>query len=258
MTDLFDQQLRIKRRDRAANDAVDFLHVRVFEDMVERLSMVRRSFDRVLVLGCISSSLAKQIRARFAQVHFIEPAPRLAARLGADVGSDVSLAIEPGSIDLLLSFNTPAESGDPAETLLRMQLALSPGGLCLGALVGADSLPALREAMRAADDVAGKARPHVHPRLDPGSMTRLLAAADFADPVVDIDRVDIRYPDFRRLVKDLRGMAATNMLAARGAPLSCAAAKAASAAFASRAVDGKTTESIELVHFAAWRSEDNR
>lgn len=256
MSQLFDQDLRRMRRDRAARTGtVDFLHLRVLEDMIERLAMIRRTFERVLVLGCPSTRIADAIRAAFDHVEFVEPSERLARHIGTAAQSDAPLDVDPGDFDLVLSFNGVAEADDPLEHLLRLRFALADGGLCLGALVGGDSLPALRASMRAADAVSGTAAPHVHPRLDPGGLTMLLGQAGFSEPVVDVDRVEVRYGTFDRLVADLRAMAATNMLAGRSRkPLNRAARQAAVGSFAAAAApDGKTSETIDILHFAGWQ-----
>lgn len=256
MPDLFDQELRLQRRNRAARLGVeDFLHRRALDDMIERLSMIRRSFDRVLVLGCLSRRTAEEIRSMFANVDLIEPAPVLAAQLDATCGSDVALAVEPGSYDIVLSLGTLAESNDPLETLLRMRLALAPGGLLLGTLTGGDSLPSLREAMRAADGHSGAARPHVHPRIDPAGLTQLLAQTGLREPVVDVDHVEVRYPAFDKLIDDLRRMAASNFLGERDPkPLTRQERDQARSAFSAKsASDGKTSETFDLLHFAGWQ-----
>ena len=55
-------------------------------------------------------------------------------------------------------------------------------------------------------------------------------------PVVDVDRVSVAYPDFDKLVDDLRRMAATNILSARSRrPLGRAARDAAREEFARKA-----------------------
>jgi hypothetical protein len=72
-------------------------------------------------------------------------------------------------------------------------------------------------------------------------------------PVVDVDRVSVAYRTLRQLVADLRGMGLTNILTARSArPLSRPALSAAERAFRSDAKTGRTTETFELLHFAAW------
>ena len=256
MPDLFDPDRRLIVRDRAARmGADDFLHRRALDDMVERLSLLRRRFDRVLLLGCIARKTADEVRAMFANVDLVEPAPVLASRLDARHEDDLMLDVEPGRYDLVLSLNTIAEANEPLDTLLRLRFALAPGGLLLGALVGGESLPRLREAMRAADALSGKASPHVHPRIDPAGLTQLLAQAGLREPVVDVDRVELRYASLARLVEDLRRMGASNMLGARAvATLGRREFDAAARQFGSTAFrDGKTSEFIDILHFAGWQ-----
>ena len=217
--------------------------------------MIRKTFDRVLLLGCIERQTADEVRSMFDTVDLIEPAAVMAKSLEAKQASDVELDVEPGSYDLLLSLNTIAETNDPLTTLMRLRFALAPGGLLLGTLVGGESLPILREAMRTADRASGVARPHVHPRIDPAGLTQLLAQAGLSEPVVDIDRVEVRYGALARLVDDLRKMGTTNFLMERDrGSLDRTQWQAASSDFVARAEeDGKVSEIFDLLHFAGWQ-----
>ena len=63
-----------------------------------------------------------------------------------------------------------------------------------------------------------RAAPHVHPRIEASALAPLLEQAGLVRPVVDVDRVAVRYPSLMRLVADLRAMGATSLLrAARNA-----------------------------------------
>jgi hypothetical protein len=83
----------------------------------------------------------------------------------------------------------------------------------------------------------------------------LLSAAGFVAPVVDVDRVQVGYASFSRLIADLRAMGATNVLNARSRrPLLRSALAAAIQTFASAGDGRRTTETFEILHFAAWTS----
>jgi hypothetical protein len=126
-------------------------------------------------------------------------------------------------------------------------------GLFLGAISGGDTVPMLRSALRAADAVAGAASAHVHPRIEASALAPLLAEAGFVNPVVDVDRIAVSYPSLRRLIGDLRRMAATNVLVQRSRrALSRRAYAAAAENFAAASNEGKTVESFEILHFACW------
>jgi hypothetical protein len=107
--------------------------------------------------------------------------------------------------------------------------------------------------MRAADAVEGAASPHVHPRIEAAALAPLLGDAGFVRPVVDVDRVSVRYSGLPALIADLRAMGATNVLVERPRRgLSRRALAAAIADFDTGDDDGRTTETFEILHFAAW------
>jgi hypothetical protein len=74
-------------------------------------------------------------------------------------------------------------------------------------------------------------------------------------PVIDVDRIRLRYNDLNALIRDLRGMAATAVLAERPPHLSKVGAKQARNAFSAQAIDGRTEEIVEILHFIAWTQQ---
>jgi hypothetical protein len=72
-------------------------------------------------------------------------------------------------------------------------------------------------------------------------------------PVVDADGVDVRFPGLMSLVRDLRAMAGTNILAGRSRrPIGRIGLAAALADFAEDAEGGKTAERFELLYLLGW------
>jgi hypothetical protein len=71
-------------------------------------------------------------------------------------------------------------------------------------------------------------------------------------PVVDVDRVRLRYACLDDLVRDLRAMGATSVLAEHTPVLSKAGAARAKLAFRTLASDGRTEELVEILHFLGW------
>ena len=159
-----------------------------------------------------------------------------------------------GAFDLIVSVGALDTVNDLPGALLLARRALRPDGLFLAAFAGAGSLPRLKQAMLAADAQAGGASPHVHPQIDVRAAGDLLARAGFALPVADADGVDVRFSSLGGLIADLRGMGATNLLAARArAPLGRDALAAAWSTFASGAdPDGKVPERFEILHLLGW------
>lgn len=251
---LFDLDARARRRDRAFRTGPAlFVYERVFSDILERLSEVKRSFTSALLLGCPDPDWPQRLREVARDVTVIDPGSAFAMGAAGTVGDEESLDVEPGGFDLCVAIGTLDSVNNLPGALLRLRFALKPDGLLIGAIAGGETLPQLRQAMRAADAAAGAASPHVHPRIEPAALAQLLGSAGFEMPVVDIDRVRVGYSNLRDLVRDLRAMGVTNVLASRPrAPLTRRALAAADAEFSSAAVDSRTLETFEILYFAGW------
>jgi NADH dehydrogenase [ubiquinone] 1 alpha subcomplex assembly factor 5 len=245
----FDPRLRQLRRDRAARSGPAlFLLERAFDDCLERLEMTGERFSEALLLGCPDPAWPGRLAPIAERVAVADPGPLFAARAGGQCAAEEQLDVEPGSFDLILAIGTLDTAAALPDALLRLALALRPGALLLGALSGGDTLPRLRAAMRAADELATGHAAHVHPRIEASALAGLLGQCGLQHAVVDVDRVPVRYASFHRLVADLRAMSATNILAERAPPLNRAGRAAAAAAFECNPV-----ETFELLHFAARR-----
>src|SRR4029450_9556368 len=91
-----------------------------------------------------------------------------------------------------------------------------PDGLLLAALPGGDTLTELRQSFAAAEaEIEGGVSPHVAPSADLRDIGHLLQRAGLALPVTDVDPVVVRYDNAFALMRDLRGMGATNILVER-------------------------------------------
>lgn len=249
MTDgLFDRTALDQRRRRALVQGPRvFLAERAVEDLVERLAMVRRGFGHPVIVGCPDTRLAEPLGAVLTRARFL-------ANLDDVAGLDA------GMTDIMILLGQLDTADDPPGVLRVLAHLLAPGALLMGVVAGNDSLPVLRSAMMAADQVGGGGvAPRVHPRLEAAGLAALLSASGFVDPVVDVDRVHVRYRRLDDLVADLRGMGATNSLRQRSRrPLNRAAREAARAAFTQMGDEEGTVERIELVHFTAWLPEQSR
>lgn len=251
---LFDMELRALRRDRACRAGAElFLHERAFDDCLDRLRLVRRRFRSALLIGCPDANWPERLMEFAERVDAHEPGPSFARAAGAGTIVEDECALQQDGYDLCVAVGTLDTVNDLPKALARIRKSLIADAMFLGALAGGEMLPQLRLAMRAADQAAGIAVPHVHPRIEAAMLAPLLAAAGFVDPVVDVDRVQASYESLAKLVRDLRAMGATNVLTERSrSPLSKAAYQAAAEAFSSAGRDGRTVETFEILHFAAW------
>ena len=252
--ELFDMELRALRRDRAFRRGGElFLLERVFEDCLDRLGLLQQSFGSALLIGCPDPAWPQRLRDFAREVVVLDPGRCFAQAAGGSCVVEDELEVAAERHDLCVAVGTLDTVNDLPRALTRIRASLAPGAFFLGAFAGGDTLPQLRAAMRAADLVQGFAVPHVHPRIESAMLASLLSGAGFANPVVDVDRVQVSYEDLGRLVHDLRAMGATNILKQRSSrSMSRAARQAAIGAFAAAGQAGRTVETFEILNFAAW------
>jgi SAM-dependent methyltransferase len=253
--ELFDRTLRRLRRDRAAaaGGAADDLLRHAGGELLERLDSVRREFRRALLLGAGDATLADRLRERGLEVVAADPGSRFAGR-GVQCDED-RLPFADASFDLVLSLAVLDSVNDLPGALTLIRSALRPDGLFLAAFAGAGSLPHLRRAMQAAEEQEElAASPRIHPQIDLRAAGDLLLRAGFTLPVVDCEALTVRYGSLAALVRDLRALGTTNLLAARSTrPLGRIGFAAAAAAFAAEAgPDGKTAERFEIIYMTGW------
>ncbi|MEA1073267.1 SAM-dependent methyltransferase [Sphingomonas sp. LY160] len=251
--DLFDRRLRALRRDRAAAIGGDgFPHERAFDECLDRLAAIARHFERALLVGCFGADWPARLGAFADVVEVVEPGPRLAAAVGAIPVEEDRVALEPQAYDLIVAVGSLDTVNDLSRAFAGFAHALRPDSVLIGALAGGNSLPTLRAALIEAERATGRVVSRTHPRIDAPTLAGLLGAAGFAMPVVDVDRVSVRYRDLSSLVRDLRAMGASSQLAERAPPLGRATLAAAAAAFKAMGNDGRTAEQFDLLHFLGW------
>lgn len=252
--EIFDRRIRRIRRDRAAQGFSnhDFLRAAMIDDLLDRLDGVTRTFTRALDLGTANGTLAQALRARGMTVTTADAGARFAS--GGVQADEDRLPFADAGFDLVMCAGGLESVNDLPGALALIRRALKPDGLFLGAMIGAGSLSALKATALAADMVTdGAARARIHPQVDVRSAGDLLGRAGFAMPVADGYGLDVRYGSLFGLFADLRGMAATNILAGERAPLTRAWLTAAADAFAARAdAGGKTPERFEIVTMTGW------
>ena len=206
------------------------------------------------MLGCPEPGWPKRLGQFATDVMAADPGPLFARAAEAELVVEDEWASLPEGFGLICAIGTLDTVNALPLALRLLAAALEPGGLLIGAISGGETLPLLRRAMAAADRTAGGASAHIHPRIEASALAPLLGDAGLVRPVVDIDRVDVTYSSFDRLIDDLRRMGATNVLSERPRTgLGKAALAAARAEFDATARGGRSTETFEILHFAAWK-----
>jgi SAM-dependent methyltransferase len=259
---IFDRQLLVRRRDRAAGAiaAHDFLLARVADDLVERLAAINRTFPVAASIGAYHGLLGRRLRRLpgIELVTDVEASGRLLAqcegpRLQAD---EEALPFAEQSLDLVVSGLALQLVNDLPGTLIQIRRALKPDGLLLAALLGGATLTELRTAfLIAEEELEGGASPRVAPFADVRDLGGLLQRAQFALPVVDSDTVTVTYRDPLALMLELRATGASNALAERSRrPLRRATLARAVEVYRERfgLPDGRVRATFEIITMTAW------
>jgi SAM-dependent methyltransferase len=250
--EIFDRALRRKRRDRAARAPEDFVRTHMLDGIAERLEGVKREFRDVLDLGSFGGGFTLP----GATVTRLEAGAAFAAAAGAIHADEDMHPFPDASFDLVVSAGVLDQVNDVPGMLALARRALRPDGLFLAAFLGAGTLATLRAAFLAAEGDRPVAR--FHPQIDVRAGGDLLTRAGFALPVSDTETLGVRYASIFGLFRDLRGMAATNLLPGTP-PLTRGTLARAAQAFAEQAdADGRTTERFEIVYLTGWAPDESQ
>jgi SAM-dependent methyltransferase len=257
---IFDRRLLRARQARArAREPATFLLDHVASELGERLSAVLRRFDTAVDLGTPTDAV-RRVLAAGGKIGTIIAADFAAARLDNSflrvAADEEALPFADGSLDLVVSALTLHLVNDLPGALIQIRRALRPDGLLTAALIGGESLAELRAAFAAAEsEVEGGISPRVAPFADVRELGALLQRAGFALPVVDRERLTIRYDSVFALMHDLRGMGATNVQhERRRAPLRRTTLERMAAAYAERFADtdGRVRATFEIIWLSGW------
>ncbi|HEY5558719.1 MAG TPA: malonyl-ACP O-methyltransferase BioC [Steroidobacteraceae bacterium] len=205
----------------ATYDGSAVLQARLRQQMIERLDWIAFTPEVVVDLGCGTGHAAASLSRRWPQARVIAvdfapgmlreaarrtEAPRI-ERLCADAAS---LPLPDASADLLFCNLMLPWCDDPDAVFAEMARVLRPRGLLTFSTFGPDTLIELREAWRAADDAT-----HVIPFTDMHDIGDGLVRAGLVEPVLDVCRYTLTYPDLGSLMRDLKAIGARNATAGR-------------------------------------------
>ena len=209
------------------------------DDIAERLDFMRFEANNALLIGQDSSNLETLLLGKSAQTSAIRVL-------------DEENPLPFSDLDLFVSMARLDSVNDLPGALIHARNALVPGGLMIAQIVGAGSLPALREIMLAAD--GDRAAAHIHPQIDDRAGTALLQRAGFSKQVVDTHILTVRYGSLQTLVRDLREQALNSVLASPAPYLGKAGLGRAQAKFDElREDDGKVSETFNILTLTGWR-----
>lgn len=263
---IFDYDVLRAHRQRALGAARDhdFLLQRVADDLVERLSIVNRTFTTAIDVGAHHGIIAARLRALPGVSTVIEASDVMTESEPSQriLSSPDKVPLAPESVDLAVSALALQTVNDLPGVLAQIRQALQPDGLFLAAMMGGETLRELRHAwLVAEEEITGGISPRVAPFADVRALGGLLQRAGFALPVADSELVTVRYATPFDLMRELKAIGASNMLTERRRVpvtrgLFARAAEIYSETFAG--ADGRVPATFEIITLTAWAPDESQ
>ncbi len=244
----------------ASYESAARLQARVAAELLARLSGFAFEPRVVLDLGAGTGRAARELKRRYprAQVLALDLSLgmlrearrhqrlwRRFARLCADAQR---LPLATASVDLVFS-NLMLQWCQPLDPALsEVRRVLRPDGFFAFSTFGPLTLQELRQAWSAADSDS-----HVNHFIDVHDIGEALVRAGLSEPVLDVDRHEIAYPDVRTLMQDLKAIGAHNVTAGRPRTLlGRARLGRMQAAYEQLRRDASLPATFEVIYGAAW------
>jgi malonyl-CoA O-methyltransferase len=254
--------------DRASGsyDAAAELQQRVRLELLGRLEELQVSPRAVLDLGAGTGHGARALKRRYPgatvvavdiATGMLEQARRQSRwlrrfeRVRADA---YALPFADGSFDLVFSNLMLQWCDDLDAVFAEIARVLKPGGLLSFSTFGPGTLAELRESW-----AAGDATNHVNHFFDAHALGSALMHAQLKEPVLDVDRMVVGYPDVMTLMRELKAIGAHNVTQGRPRGLTGRRRLAAmTQAYESLRREGRLPATWEVIHASAWGGEPRR
>ncbi len=237
----------------AAFGGASVVHDEARRRLLERLDYVQLEPALAVDLGSATGRSAAALARRYPGARVVAVDTSLAMlsrarRSAAAVAGDAeSLPFGDGTAQLIFA-NMVLPWCRPDRVFEQAARVLAEGGLFTFATLGPDSLMEVRRAWAAVDDGV-----HVHAQFDMHDLGDLAIARGLAEPVVNVDRIELSYTDVGAMIRDLRACGAVNVAAGRRRGLTGPRRWAGfEAALLAGRRDGRFHVTVELVFGQAW------
>jgi malonyl-CoA O-methyltransferase len=252
--------------DRASGsyDAAAVLQERVRNELVSRLDDLTIEPKCVLDLGAGTGHATRALKRKFPQALVIasdiaegmlsraESQSRWLRRFERVRADAYSLPFRSDAFDLVFSSLMLQWCDDLDAVFSEISRVLRPGGLLLFSTFGPGTLAELRAAWAESGDVAN----HVNLFFDPNVLGSALMQAGLTEPVLDVDRIVMRYDDVRALMRELKAIGAHNVTNGRARGLTGRRRlEAMTNAYEAVRSAGKLPATYEVIHASAWGAE---
>ena len=261
-----DRRAVVQAFDRASEsyDAAAALQERVRNELVARLVELKIEPARILDLGAGTGHASRALKRRYPKSLTVaaDIAPGMLMRAKAQsrwlrrferVRADAyTLPFRDGAFDVVFSSLMLQWCDDLDGVFAEIARVLKPGGVLLFSTFGPGTLAELRDAWGASDAPGN----HVNHFFDPHALGSALMHAGLSEPVLDVDRTVIGYPDVLTLMRELKAIGAHNVTAGRARGLTGRKRLAAmTQAYETLRREGNLPATYEIIHAICWGAE---
>ena len=263
---------------RSPLDAAQFLYGEVAQRMLQRLSYIRLTPERLLDAGCGACHALEPLRARYPNIDYTgvdgcaallaaatdryaarpslwqklrnKPTPALKL-VEADLAST---GLPPESMDLIWSNMALHWHAEPHHVLTEWRRILRTGGLVMFSCLGPGSMKEVREALESAG-----LRTATPTFVDMHDFGDLLIENGFADPVMDQEILTLTYKTAEKLLEDLRHLGGNPSTQRRDGLVGKEwKARLLEALEKQRHMDGTIHLTLEVAYGHAWRAASHK
>jgi malonyl-CoA O-methyltransferase len=244
----------------ASYEAAAVLQARVADELLSRLEPFKFAPGVVLDLGAGTGRMTSALKQRYrrALVVALDLAPgmlrearrhqHLFRRFERVCGDAMRLPFADASVDVVASSLMLQWCDPPDRAFAEVRRVLKPGGLFAFSTFGPDTLKELRSAWAEADGYN-----HVNHFIDMHDVGDALVRAGLMEPVLDVDRMQLTYPDALALMRDLKAIGAHNVTAGRPRALvGRSRLRRMQNAYEAFRRDGRLPASYEVVYGMTW------
>ncbi|HEY1491477.1 MAG TPA: malonyl-ACP O-methyltransferase BioC [Steroidobacteraceae bacterium] len=242
------------------------LQAQVAQELLGRLDTFGLSPRVVLDLGAGTGRTTRELKRRYprATVIALDLAPGMLReanrhqsrwrRFARVCGDAQRLPLAGASVDLMFS-SLMLQWCQPLDAAFgEVRRVLKAGGFFAFSTFGPATLLELRSAWAQADG-----HNHVNHFIDVHDVGAALMRAGLTEPVLDVDRIEVDYPDARTLMRDLKCIGAHNVTAGRARALTGRTRLARmESAYEAYRRDGSLPATYEVIYGASWGSSAAR
>lgn len=248
----------------ASYEEAAVLQARVADELLSRLEPFSFSPGIVLDLGAGTGRMTGALKRRYrsalvvaldlspGMLHEAKRHQQLFRRFERVCGDAMRLPVADASVDVVVSSLMLQWCDPPDPAFAEIRRVLKPDGFFAFSTLGPDTLGELRSAWAEADGDP-YAYNHVNHFTDMHDVGDALVRAGLSEPVLDVDRMQLTYPDALALMRDLKAIGAHNVTAGRPRGLlGRARLQRMQDAYETFRRDGRLPATYEVVYGAAW------